>query len=171
MAEYMGLIEQPRFSCAIGALQSVVAIPRAGFNILVSPWYGKAIADHLKTLYGQDYYWFHSVPIGANETEKFLRGVLDFALDHNAGISKKKAESFIQHVIKELRVVTVASGANHSGLCKNYPSGAFLITVCFFIPYVDYLPVLRMSEMFIDIDSVNTCETDSHFTYPSSAFP
>lgn len=74
-------------------------IPRANFNVLVSPWYGKAIADHLKTLYGQDYTWFHSVPIGANETEKFLRQVLEFAVLQKAEINVKKAENFIQKEI------------------------------------------------------------------------
>lgn len=74
-------------------------IPRANFNVLVSPWYGKDIVDHLKRLYDQDYTWFHSVPIGGNATESFLRQVLDFAVEQGAEIDRKKAEQFIQREI------------------------------------------------------------------------
>jgi nitrogenase molybdenum-iron protein beta chain len=99
LLEGLGLKVNVLFGPESGGVKEWQSIPKAGFNILVSPWYGKPIVDHLKTLYGQDYYWFHSVPIGANETEKFLRGVLDFAATQNAGINRKKAESFIQHEI------------------------------------------------------------------------
>lgn len=72
-------------------------IPRAGFNILVSPWYGKPITDHLKIKYGQPYTWFPHIPIGANQTERFLHQVLDFALEQGSDIDKSKAEAFIKH--------------------------------------------------------------------------
>ena len=71
-------------------------IPRANFNILVSPWYGKPIVDNLETKYGQPYTWFSHIPIGANQTERFLHQVLDFALEQGAAIDSKKAEAFIQ---------------------------------------------------------------------------
>ncbi|MDR0820883.1 MAG: hydrogenase, partial [Oscillospiraceae bacterium] len=71
-------------------------IPRANFNILVSPWHGKPIADHLKTKYGQPYTWFPHIPIGANETEKFLHQVVDFALHNGATIDGDKARAFIK---------------------------------------------------------------------------
>lgn len=72
-------------------------IPSAGFNILVSPWYGKPIADHLKEKYGQEYTWFHHIPIGANETEAFLNQVLEFALSQGAEIDRSAAKAFIKH--------------------------------------------------------------------------
>ncbi|MBQ5430886.1 MAG: hydrogenase [Lachnospiraceae bacterium] len=70
-------------------------IPRANFNILVSPWYGKTIVDKLKREYGQDYFWFHYPPIGANATREFLEGVLTFAVEQGAKIDSGKAFSFI----------------------------------------------------------------------------
>ncbi|ANX01885.1 hydrogenase [Thermoclostridium stercorarium subsp. leptospartum DSM 9219] len=73
------------------------SIPKANFNILVSPWYGKPIADNLKSRYGQDYTWFSHIPIGANETESFLNQVLEFAVDHGAEIDEQKARAFIKH--------------------------------------------------------------------------
>lgn len=74
-------------------------IPRANFNILVSPWYGKTIADNLKARYDQEYYWFHSVPIGDNATTAFLNGILEFAIEHGAELDVEKAKKFIQHQI------------------------------------------------------------------------
>lgn len=72
-------------------------IPTAGFNILVSPWYGKPIADRLKAKYGQEYTWFHYIPIGANATEAFLNQVLEFAIDQGAEIDEAAARAFIKH--------------------------------------------------------------------------
>lgn len=71
-------------------------IPRANFNILVSPWYGKPIADHLKTRYGQPYTWFHRMPIGANQTVEFLNQVTAFALEQGAPINEQAAAAFIK---------------------------------------------------------------------------
>ncbi len=71
-------------------------IPRANFNILVSPWYGLPIAEHLEDRYGQPYTHFPHIPIGANETERFLRQVLKAALEQGAELDEIAAESFIR---------------------------------------------------------------------------
>lgn len=71
-------------------------IPRANFNILVSPWYGLPIVEHLQDRYGQPYTRFPHVPIGANETVKFLRQVLAFAVEQGAGLDEVAAEAFIR---------------------------------------------------------------------------
>ncbi|MCR4690735.1 MAG: hydrogenase [Lachnospiraceae bacterium] len=97
LLEGLGLKVNVLFGPDSGGVTEWQTIPKANFNILVSPWYGKPITDHLKRLYGQETYWFHSVPIGANETEKFLEGVLDFAALQKADIDRKKAEAFIKH--------------------------------------------------------------------------
>ena len=70
-------------------------IPRANFNVLVSPWYGKPIVDRLKRKYGQPYTWFPYLPIGANATEDFLHQVVEFAVEQGAEIDQKAAEDFI----------------------------------------------------------------------------
>ncbi|MCR5032934.1 MAG: hydrogenase [Lachnospiraceae bacterium] len=99
LLEGLGLKVHVLFGAESEGVSEWQQIPRANFNILVSPWYGKPIVDHLKTLYGQDYTWYHSVPIGANATEDFLRQVLDFAFEQGANISRKAAELFIQHEV------------------------------------------------------------------------
>ncbi len=70
-------------------------IPRANFNILVSPWYGLPIAEHLAGRYGQPYTHFPHIPIGANETERFLRQMLKAAAEHGAELDEAAAEAFI----------------------------------------------------------------------------
>ena len=72
-------------------------VPRANFNILVSPWYGLPIVENLNHSYDQPYLRFPHIPIGANETERFLRQVLAFAAENNAGLDVAKAEAFIAH--------------------------------------------------------------------------
>jgi len=96
LLEGLGLKVHILFGPLSGGVKEWQRIPRANFNILVSPWYGKPIADKLKGKYGQPYTWFPYVPIGANATESFLRQVLNFALEQDAVIDKEKAEAFIK---------------------------------------------------------------------------
>jgi len=103
LAEYkrllagLGLKANVLFGPEAGGVQEWQSIPKANFNILVSPWYGKPVADYLKEKYGQDYTWFRHPPIGANATEAFLRQVLAFALQQGAELDEEKAYAFIQH--------------------------------------------------------------------------
>ena len=103
LAEYkrllagIGLKANVLFGPESGGVKEWQRIPKANFNILVSPWYGKPIADHLKLKYGQDYTWFPHVPVGANETEKFLNQVLEFAISQGAQVDESKARAFIKH--------------------------------------------------------------------------
>ncbi len=54
-------------------------IPNAEFNILVSPWVGLDIVEHLKQKYGTPYLHYPVMPVGGAETSKFLRAVEEFA--------------------------------------------------------------------------------------------
>jgi nitrogenase molybdenum-iron protein beta chain len=106
LAEYkrllagIGLKANILFGPESGGVKEWQSIPTALFNILVSPWYGKPIADHLKDKYGQEYTWFHHIPIGANATEAFLSQVVEFAISQGAEIDKEKAYRFIEHESK-----------------------------------------------------------------------
>lgn len=71
-------------------------IPRANFNILVSPWYGLPIVEHLKDVYDQPFIRYPNIPIGANETERFLRQVLAFAAEQGAELDFDAADRFIR---------------------------------------------------------------------------
>lgn len=65
-------------------------IPKAAFNLIISPWVGLGIAEHLQNKYNQPYLHIPAIPIGALETSEFLRKVSEFA-----GLSSKFTEEFI----------------------------------------------------------------------------
>jgi nitrogenase molybdenum-iron protein beta chain len=66
-------------------------IPKAQFNLVISPWLGLATAKQLEQKYDQPYLHIPVIPVGAKETSAFLRKVAEFA-----GISENKViESFI----------------------------------------------------------------------------
>ncbi|WP_196605549.1 nitrogenase component 1 [Pectinatus haikarae] len=71
-------------------------IPKAQFNLVISPWLGLSTAKYLEEKYDQPYLHIPVLPIGADQTAEFLRKVVNFA-DHN----KQKAEEFIAAEEKE----------------------------------------------------------------------
>ncbi|MDR2136694.1 MAG: hypothetical protein LBO68_00270, partial [Synergistaceae bacterium] len=71
------------------------SIPQAGFNVLVSPWYGLPIVEHLREKYGQPFYHFPYLPIGGNETTRFLRGLAEFARTQGVDLPEERVEGFI----------------------------------------------------------------------------
>jgi nitrogenase molybdenum-iron protein beta chain len=67
-------------------------IPKAAFNLVLSPWLGLDTAQHLKKKYDQPFLHIPAIPIGAKETTNFLRKVIKFA-----GLKpSRKAEAFIK---------------------------------------------------------------------------
>jgi nitrogenase molybdenum-iron protein beta chain len=92
----IGLDAKILFGPFSGGVREWREIPRANFNVLASPWYGRPVAEHLKERYGQPYVQFPHIPIGANETERFLRTVLAFAEEQGAVIDRMAAERFIR---------------------------------------------------------------------------
>ncbi|MDR0653675.1 MAG: hypothetical protein LBG12_10290 [Synergistaceae bacterium] len=95
--EGIGLRVNVLFGPYSGGVDEWKTIPRAGFNIVVSPWYGLAVARHLEDKYGTPFYHFPYLPIGGNETTKFLRGVADYANSHGANLDDARVERFIAH--------------------------------------------------------------------------
>lgn len=72
-------------------------LPSANFNLLVSPWYGKPVAEKLERDFGQPYHQYPHIPIGANATEEWLTQVLEFALANGAELDEQAARAFIKH--------------------------------------------------------------------------
>lgn len=97
LLEGLGLKVHVLFGMESAGVDEWRRIPRANFNVLVSPWYGLSVVRHLKQLYGQPYVRFPHPPIGANETEAFLRSVLDAAEENDANIDLAAAERYIVH--------------------------------------------------------------------------
>lgn len=97
LLEGIGLSVHVLFGPESGGVREWQQIPKANFNILVSPWYGLPIAEHLEEVYGQPFTQYPNIPIGANETERFLRQVLAFANEQGAELDTDAAEEFIRH--------------------------------------------------------------------------
>jgi nitrogenase molybdenum-iron protein beta chain len=83
-----------RVNILFGAQSKGVAewksIPRAQFNLVLSPWLGLTTARHLAKKYNQPYLHIPVIPIGAKQCGEFLRQVASFA-----GIGAKPVEEFI----------------------------------------------------------------------------
>lgn len=80
----------------IEELKNLKRVPKAEFNLLVSPWLGLNNVKKLESKFGTPYLHYPVLPIGAAETSKFLRAVGDFAK-----IDKKKVEEIIEKQEKE----------------------------------------------------------------------
>ncbi|WP_196590433.1 nitrogenase component 1 [Pectinatus frisingensis] len=78
------------FGNGSGGIEEWKRIPEAQFNLVVSPWLGLSIAQHLQDKYGQPYLHLPVLPIGAGQTAEFLHKVVAFA-----GIDSKQADEFI----------------------------------------------------------------------------
>lgn len=79
------------------------SIPNAQFNIVVNNWVGLNIAEHLKEKYKTPYFHFPYIPIGGEESSKFLRAVGKFGnLDSEKveAFIKKEEEKFYSHLEK-----------------------------------------------------------------------
>jgi nitrogenase molybdenum-iron protein beta chain len=84
------------FGVESGGVDEWKSIPKATFNILLSPWVGTDIVKHLEAKYKQPWIHFPTIPIGEEATSAFLREVVSFA-----GADKEKAEVFIAKEAKQ----------------------------------------------------------------------
>jgi nitrogenase molybdenum-iron protein beta chain len=71
-------------------LQSVDKVPYAEFNLVVNPWLGLDSVKFLEQKYGTPYFHWPSLPIGPDETGKFLKAVSEFA-----GLDKARTERIV----------------------------------------------------------------------------
>ena len=71
-------------------LEALRRVPKAQFNLLVSPWVGLKNIKHLEAKFGTPYLHYPVLPIGPTETANFLRSVGTYA-----GIEGKRVEKII----------------------------------------------------------------------------
>ena len=96
LIEGIGLKVNILFGPYAGGVEEWKTIPKANFNIVIAPWFGLAIAQHLLEKYDQPFYHFPYIPIGGNETTRFLRELVDYANEKGASLSVGNAEKFIE---------------------------------------------------------------------------
>jgi nitrogenase molybdenum-iron protein beta chain len=71
-------------------LDALQKVPKAQFNLLVSPWVGLKNVKHLEEKFGTPYLHYPVLPIGPSETGNFLRTVGKYA-----GVEAKRVEKVI----------------------------------------------------------------------------
>ncbi|SEW18787.1 nitrogenase molybdenum-iron protein beta chain [Ruminococcaceae bacterium KH2T8] len=86
----LGLIPNTIFGYKRG-IENINKIPKAQFNLLVSPWVGLGNMKKMERKLGIPYLHYPTLPIGATETSKFLRAVGEFA-----GVDSEKVEAVIK---------------------------------------------------------------------------
>jgi nitrogenase molybdenum-iron protein beta chain len=91
LLEGIGLKVNILFGPESGGVSEWKSIPKAQFNLVVSPWLGLDTARHLEEKYDQPFLHIPVLPIGAIESSDFLRRVAEFA-----GVGSRKTEAFIK---------------------------------------------------------------------------
>ena len=91
LIEKLGLKVNILFGTSSAGVSEWKNIPNAEFNLLVSPWVGLDVVEHLKKKYGTPYLHYPVLPVGGNESSRFLREVGKFA-----GLKKEFVESVIE---------------------------------------------------------------------------
>lgn len=78
-------------------------IPKAQFNLVLSPWLGLQTAAHLEEKYGQPFLHVPAIPIGAKETGAFLRKVAAFAQLLSTKVERfiKQEEEIYYHYLED----------------------------------------------------------------------
>ncbi|MDR2247434.1 MAG: hydrogenase [Treponema sp.] len=95
LIEGIGLHVQVLFGPLSRGVEEWKEIPKAAFNVLVSPWFGLPIVEYLEETYGQPFYQFPYLPIGGNETTRFLRELAAYAGAEGAELDSNRVEAFI----------------------------------------------------------------------------
>jgi nitrogenase molybdenum-iron protein beta chain len=90
LLEGIGLRVNVLFGPGSAGVSEWRAIPKAQFNLVLSPWLGLATARHLEASYGQPFLHVPVPPIGGRQTSEFLRQVVAFA-----GLPEAPAAAFI----------------------------------------------------------------------------
>jgi len=60
-------------------LENVRKIPSAKFNLVLSPWWDRETVDLLLEKFNTPYFIYPNIPIGPDETARFLRSLSDYA--------------------------------------------------------------------------------------------
>lgn len=123
--EGIGLQVNILFGPASAGVSEWRAIPRAQFNLVLSPWLGLSTAAHLQDKFDQPLLHEPTIPIGAKATSAFLRRVVEFA-----GLDRARAEAFIAKEEKEHYIYLRDFACFYAGQTSQYqlPSQAIVVS-------------------------------------------
>ena len=100
------------------------SIPRAQFNLVLSPWLGLATARYLEQICGQPFLHVPAIPIGAKLTGDFLRQVAAFA-----GLDATRVEAFIAREEKAYYIYLRDFSTFYAGCTSQYQLPSQLVVV------------------------------------------
>ena len=121
LLEKIGLKVNILFGVSSKGVSEWKSIPNAQFNLLVSPWVGLEIVEHLKKKYGTPYLHYPVLPIGGSQSSRFLREVAKFA-----GLDEEKVEEIIKKEEKTYYDYFVDTADFFSTLQNNLPYELFV---------------------------------------------
>ncbi len=87
----IGLKANILFGPQSGGVEEWKSIPRAQFNLVISPWVGVRTAKFLERKYKTPFLHIQELPVGGDLTADFLHKIATFA-----GVDQIKADAFIQ---------------------------------------------------------------------------
>jgi nitrogenase molybdenum-iron protein beta chain len=99
-------------------------IPKAQFNLVLSPWLGLATARHLQEKYGHPFLHVPVIPIGAKQTSDFLRTVTEFA-----DLDRARTEAFIEDEEKSYYVYLRDFAGFYAGCTSQYQLPSLCVVV------------------------------------------
>jgi nitrogenase molybdenum-iron protein beta chain len=98
----IGLRANILFGHDSGGVAAWKQVPAAQFNLVLSPWVGVNIAEHLEERFGTPFLHYPVLPIGAVETSRFLRRIASFAGIDDSVVHRVVAEreSYFYHYLE-----------------------------------------------------------------------
>lgn len=128
-------------------LDALKRVPKAQFNLLVSPWVGLKNVKHLEEKFGTPYLHYPVLPIGPTETANFLRTVGNYAAIEGRQVEKligklekdyyyfidRAADSLLETQLMPRRFVSIADSFYALGVAR------FLINDFGLLPETQYI--------------------------------
>jgi len=105
----IGLKANILFGYDSGGIKALNAIPAAEFNVVVSPYIGLKTAELLQERFGTPYLHYPVLPIGGEETSKFLRTVAEFAGNYSQEAEDyilRQESEFYHYIVRAADVLT-----------------------------------------------------------------
>jgi nitrogenase molybdenum-iron protein beta chain len=118
-------------------------IPNAQFNLLLSPWVGLSTVKLLEEKYGTPFFHYPVLPVGAQETNAFLRAVGAYAGIEKAAVEAviaKEEPRFYNYIISLVDFLAEFRNNLPTELYTIADSGYAVALSCFLVNEIGFIP-------------------------------